>query len=139
MTTLIPVRGPVPFELLLWGVPICMTVHNLEEALSARRFLDDTAGLRPGFRLSRPGFLAVLAILSLTTWGVAAEAAREGPKSTWADVLVVVQAGLLLNALVPHLALSLRRRRYVPGLATALLLNVPFAAYLLWRRVASGC
>lgn len=59
-------------------------------------------------------------------------AASPSPGSLGA-ALVCVQVGLFLNALVPHLLLSLWSRRYTPGVATALLLNVPFTPYLLYR------
>jgi hypothetical protein len=35
------------------------------------------------------------------------------------------------NAVVPHLAVTLALRRYMPGTATGLLLNLPLGAYLL--------
>ncbi|MDP9383569.1 MAG: HXXEE domain-containing protein, partial [Chloroflexota bacterium] len=130
------------FEQLLWGVPLCMSAHNAEEALGIRELLTLVERLPPrvgtplrrfAFAGSPRRFLALAAPLTLATWLLAALAVREEPPGLLGAALVCVQVGLFLNALVPHLLLSLWSRRYTPGVATALLLNVPFTPYLLYR------
>lgn len=132
---------------LLWGVPLCMTAHNAEEALGigeligpVERFPPRLAGVRRFVFLGGPRrFLIAAALLTLGTWAVAALATRgEAYDPLLGGILVAVQAGLLLNALVPHLLLSVWMRRYTPGVATALLLNVPFGIYLLHRALDAG-
>jgi hypothetical protein len=135
------------FGALLWGVPVCMSVHNAEEALGIDELLTLVGRLPPRLagplqRLAFAGgprrFLAVAASLTLATWVLALLAAREEQPGLFGAVLVAVQAGLLLNAFVPHVFLSLWARRYTPGVATALLLNVPFGAFLMYRALDVG-
>jgi hypothetical protein len=113
-----------------------MTVHNLEEALGIDRFRRDLAQLQPWFVLPRRTFLAPLALLALATWAVAVVAADQGGRGPWTDTLIGFQAGLLVNALVPHLVLLVRLRRYSPGVGSALLRNVPFVVALLAARLS---
>ncbi len=39
---------------------------------------------------------------------------------------------MLLNVFVPHGAAALKMKRYAPGLITAVFLNLPLNAWLLW-------
>ncbi len=116
------------FEQLLWGVPLCMSAHNAEEALGIRELLTLVERLPP--RVGTP--LRRFAFAGSPRRFLALEV-REEPPGSLGAALVCVQVGLFLNALVPHLLLSLWSRRYTPGVATALLLNVPFTPYLLYR------
>jgi len=45
---------------------------------------------------------------------------------------------MLLNVLVPHLLATVALRRYMPGLATAIALNLPVTIVLLRRAFAEG-
>lgn len=129
------------FEQLLWGAPICMTAHNLEEVLRSNDLVRLGERLPPRFGVMRPFLFAgsvrrfrVLAtLLTFGTWTLAAVATLGDRRDASAKLLLGVQEGLLVSALVPHLALSICCRRYTPGVATALLLNVPFALYLFHR------
>jgi hypothetical protein len=44
-----------------------------------------------------------------------------------------IQAILLFNAFVPHLATTIRFRMYSPGVVTAILITLPFSIYLFRR------
>ena len=114
----------------VWLVPVCMTVHNAEEAFGADRFLSDLGRLLPWARIRTRAFLAALVLLTAGTWVVAALAASDGT-DPWLEVLVGLQLALAVNAFVPHLLLLAVLRRYSPGLLSAALLNLPVAAYLL--------
>jgi hypothetical protein len=115
----------------LWLVPICMTVHNAEEALGAARFLADLRALFPWARLARTRvFVAALVLLTAATWAVAGLAAHDRG-DLWPAVLLGLQVALAANAFVPHLMLLAVLRRYSPGLLTAALLNLPIGAVLL--------
>jgi hypothetical protein len=117
----------------LWLVPICMTVHNTEEALGASRFLADLRALFPWAPPARTRvFVAALVLLTASTWAVAGLAAHERG-DLWPGVLFGLQMALAANAFVPHLMLLAVVRRYSPGLLTAALLNLPIGAYLLFR------
>jgi len=48
-----------------------------------------------------------------------------------------MQAILLFNAFVPHIASTLRFRMYSPGVVTALLITIPFSFYLFRRALSA--
>jgi hypothetical protein len=48
-------------------------------------------------------------------------------------IVLGIQAILLFNAFVPHLATTIRFRMYSPGVITATLLTLPFSFYLFRR------
>jgi hypothetical protein len=54
-------------------------------------------------------------------------AARNFPAYLFAGYVLA----MTLNAIIPHLALTIVMRRYMPGTATALLLNLPFGILYL--------
>jgi Protein of unknown function with HXXEE motif len=117
----------------LWSVPLCLSLHNLEEALGIGKLVPLLRQMLPWFRLSTRQFLWLLALVTLAVWAIAVLAA---PPERLA-ILVGVQAALLVNALVPHIVLSMRLRRYTPGGATAVLLNLPVSLYLLHRLLSA--
>lgn len=47
-----------------------------------------------------------------------------------------MQAILFVNAVIPHLAMTLRFRLYSPGVVTAILITIPFSIYLFQRAFA---
>jgi len=53
-------------------------------------------------------------------------------------VVVVIAMGLLLNVFIPHVPAAVALGGYAPGVATALLLNLPFSIYFLWRSEREG-
>jgi len=116
---------------LLWLVPVCMTAHNVEEAIGADQFLADVHALLPRAMVRPRLFLAALLLLIVATWVIALLAIRD-PSSVWPGALVGIQLVLAANAVVPHLMLLVRLRRYSPGLITAAALNLPVGVYLLF-------
>lgn len=101
---------------------VAVTLHNIEEMIWL-----------PGFR--HPGWLSQMdvapypfrrAALVVTAifWLAALGMAAGWPLQA---VMTGLAATMLFNAVLPHLALTLRMRRYHPGTATAWLLVVPAA------------
>jgi len=83
--------------------------------------------------LSYPRLLVALAAATLVPLAVVAWAQRRAapPAALWGALLV--QAVVLLNV-VAHVATAvLLTRGYTPGLATAVVVNLPFSLYLLRR------
>jgi len=79
--------------------------------------------------------VAVLTALAfvVTLWSVTA-----GPGSVGAYLLAGYAVAMLLNVLVPHLLATVALRRYMPGLATALILNLPVTILLLQHALTEG-
>jgi hypothetical protein len=126
----------VSFESLRWLLLITITLHNLEEARwlpawsqHAGRFQHPVSRWEFGVAVTGVTLLAYL----IGVWSMAA-----GPHSIGTLLLCAYAAVMLLNAFVPHLAVTLLLQRYAPGLATGLLLNVPVCGLLIWHALASA-
>lgn len=124
---------------LLWLIPMWITLHNLEEMIAMPAALSSMpakipAWLQNQFALqslvpSYRQFLVMLLIVTALPYVFACLGGvrrARGPR-TW--LLVGTQAVMFIN-IFSHLGLMLYARGYVPGLATALVINLPFSLYL---------
>lgn len=114
----------------LWLFPAVVTLHNLEEAIWLPAW-SQTAG-RWFSPVAPQAFRFAVAILTILAWLVAWMAIRSGQQSLWAYAALGSMVATLINAVAPHLALSVVTHHYMPGLATSLLLNVPALSFLVW-------
>jgi hypothetical protein len=127
----------IPFDRLLWLVPIFLTIHNIEEAPFMERWYKRLPMKLPLTITTRQFVIAVtfitLAGFVLTYLGVEYLANQTG------YLLVLgMQAILLFNAFVPHIATTIRFRMYSPGVITAVLIMLPFSSYLFRRAFAEN-
>lgn len=111
----------------------CVLLHNAEEAL----LLPAWSARAPRWyrRVGAGEFHFGVAVLSIVLVAAAVAAFAYGPRSIAAYIFFGYVFAVALNAVVPHLAASLALRRYMPGAATGMLLNLPLGAYLLRRAV----
>lgn len=124
---------------LLWLVPLWITLHNLEELVTMPSALASLPAKIPGwlesqFRLQSliptdRQFELMLLIVTVLPYLFACLGGvrRERGPRTW--LLVGTQAVMLVNVL-SHLGMMLYSRGYVPGLITALAINLPFSLYV---------
>jgi Protein of unknown function with HXXEE motif len=106
-------------------------LHNLEEAIWL-----------PGWSLSGGGwhtpvtpavFGFSVAVLSLLLVFLAWRSWRSGPQSPSTYLYAGYVFAMVANAAVPHLAGTIWTGTYMPGTATAVLLNAPLGVWLLVR------
>lgn len=120
--------------------------HNAEEALTVSRYLRLVAPLAPPpldrltSALTPAAVVTGTGLVTLIALGVAAWAVGRprSPVACW--VMLLLQSVVLLNA-VPHVVAAIGVRGYVPGLVTAVVVNVPFSWYVLsraWRETWVG-
>ncbi len=122
-----------------WLGLVLFTLHNAEEALAFRTYLPRMGVLLPerfasvAAILSYPVMLVALAVVSVLAFLVALAAATwpHSPRALWA--LLTLEAVLGLNVIAHVLSAALIFGGYGPGLATALLINAPFAIYCFRR------
>jgi hypothetical protein len=123
----------------IWLVPALLALHNAEEAATFPRYLPLVRERAPDW--ARPfvtgvtyeQMLIALAIVTIGPLGIAiwAVARPRSPVAVWSVLLI--QAVVLLNA-AAHVGSALFiLRGYGPGLATALVVNLPFSLYVLRR------
>jgi hypothetical protein len=122
----------IPFDRLLWLVPIFLTIHNIEEAPFMETWSKRLPMKIPLAITTRQFAIAVtfltLAGFALTYYGVEYLGNQTG------YLLVLgIQAILLFNAFIPHIATTIRFRMYSPGVVTSILIMLPFSFYLFRR------
>ncbi len=127
----------VSFFQLLWGVPILLAIHNLEEAPFMEKWSKELPlPIHPV--VSTRQFVAAVTLITVagfvvTYFGIAV---IKQPIGIWA--VFEIQMIMLVNAIMPHFASTIRFRKYSPGVFTALLLNLPFSIYLFQRAIQEG-
>lgn len=119
-----------------WLFPVVITLHNLEEAIWLPAWSNHAGKWhRPvspsAFRFAAAVFAALAFIV--TFWS-----ARAGRESVGAYLITGYALAMLINVLVPHLLATVAMRRYMPGLGTAIVLNLPVTIVLLRRAFAEG-
>ncbi len=127
-----PFLDAIPFERLLWLVPIFFALHNLEEAPFMERW-SKRLPLKIHPAISTRQFIIAVTFLTLvgflvTYFGIEYLANRTGYL-----IVLAIQAILLFNAFVPHIASTVRFRMMSPGVVTATLITLPFSFYLFRR------
>jgi hypothetical protein len=131
----IAVGGPRRIALL--GVPLLLTLHNAEEALTISRTLPAVAARVPALAGALPTAaemrvaLVVATVVPWLVWLLGRES-RVGMR-----LLLLLQCIVLVNV-AWHGVAAIVLRGYAPGLATALALNLPFSTYLLRRALREG-
>lgn len=118
------------FTALLWLFALAVSLHMLEEVIWLPAWSQEAgrwheAVSRQGFALATAVFLAFLYFLTI--------GAVNGQASLSVSVYLIAALAVLmiLNIILPHLAATIDQRRYAPGLATGLLLNLPAGLLLL--------
>jgi hypothetical protein len=125
--------------MVVWLVPIFLTLHNAEEALAFRRYMPRMRTLLPEpfasleASLSYATMLVALAIISALAFTIAlAAAVRPNSRGAlWA--LLALEATVGVNVIAHVLSAAIVFHGYGPGLATALAINAPFAIYFFRR------
>ena len=126
-------------RMVVWLIPILLTMHNAEEALAFRAYLPRlrTALPKPiaslAASLSYATILTALTVLSAVAFLVALAAATRPESRSTLWLLLVLETAVGLNVLAHLLGAATIFHGYAPGLATALLINAPFAIYCFRR------
>jgi hypothetical protein len=127
-----PFLDALPFEILLWLVPIFFTLHNLEEASFMERGLQRLP-LKIHPKVSTRQFVIAVTFLTLAGFLLTYVGVESLEPQTGYLIVLGIQAILLFNAFVPHIAAMIRFRMYTPGVVTAMLITLPFSFYLFRR------
>jgi hypothetical protein len=126
----------VRFATLQWLFPVVVTLHNLEEALWLPAWANRTGFWRTP--VSPRFFRFVVAVLTALAFLVTWLSARSGAQTVWTYLMFGYIAAMLANAVYPHLALSISTRSYMPGVATAVALNLPVLSFLVASALSDG-
>jgi hypothetical protein len=117
------------FASLQWLFPALVLLHNLEEALWLPGWANRTGFWRTP--VSPRTFRFVVTVLTALSLAVTWLSARSGAQTFWTYLMFGFVVATLANSVFPHLALSISRRSYMPGTATAVALNLPVLSFLV--------
>ncbi len=130
---------------ILWYIPIVLTIHNMEEALT----MPDWMVLYEGLVKQQVPFMShlqfssrqlyislslVTVVPAIVTWFCLRGKLRRNGILT----LLTLQAIILWNALIPHAVGWIFLGMYNPGTVTAVIFNIPFSIFLFYRIRTSG-
>lgn len=137
ISVLLPLLDSLPFNRLLWLVPIFFAIHNLEEA----PFMEGWSKRLPlKIHPTVTTRQFVIAVTALTVAGFLLTYISLGfLRPAIGYVLILeVQAILLFNAFIPHIGSTIRFRMYSPGVVSAIVITLPFSYYLFRRAFAES-
>ncbi len=114
----------------------CLTLHNIEEALWLTEWRLKTM---PNSRRSPQKLHFIFAVLGITILGYLASGLHiMYPTNSMIEFCYIGFVGaMLVNAIVPHLLLTIRYKKYCPGVLTGCFLLVPFNSIILYNAVTS--
>jgi len=124
------------FQSLEWLFPIVITLHNTEEAIWlpgwSKRAVLWHSPVTPG------SFRFAVAVLTFLAFAVTWLSARSGKQTIWTYLAFGYMVAVLANVLIPHIALTVALRSYMPGVATAAALNLPVLSLLVVFAIREG-
>ena len=124
------------FQHLQWLFPIVVTLHNAEEAIWlpgwSRRAVLWRRPVSPG------SFRFAVLVLTIVVFAITWLSAISGKQTVWTYLAFGCMAVTLANVLIPHVALTVALRSYMPGVATAVALNLPVLSLLVMLAIREG-
>ena len=123
----------------MWLIPILLTAHNAEEALALRWYMPRMQALLPEpfasleASLSFSTMLVALIVLSALAFLIAWVVTARPQSRRWLWVLFALEAAVGVNVIAHLVGAAMVFHGYGPGLATAVLINAPFALYCFRR------
>lgn len=126
----------MPLEVLAWLFTLGVALHNTEEALFIPAW--SKAAGRWHAPVGRKEFTFAVVVLTLLLVVLTAAAIAGGSQSVWAYLFTGYVFTMVVNVLIPHTLGTIALRRYMPGTATALLLNLPLGSLFLQQALSQG-
>jgi hypothetical protein len=127
----------VPFDRLLWLVPVFLMLHNMEEAPLMEKWSKQLP-LKVHPTVSTKQFVIAVVLLTIGGYLLTFLGLEVLPSPAGYLLIFGIQLILAFNAFVPHLLSTIRFRLYSPGLITAHLITLPFSFYLFRRALTEG-
>ncbi len=128
------------FKQVLWLIPIVLTLHNMEEALTMPTWvmanlplIKESLPVAIDIHFTPTQLLLSLLLATAIPFIVTMLCINGEKRSRKLYLLFLLQAIVLLNVFIPHIAASVRMKQYNPGVITAVCLNLPFSLYVFRR------
>ncbi len=124
------------FRHLIWLFPAAVTLHNAEEAIWLPAWSNDAGQwYKP---IAPRVFRFAAAVLALVAWLATWMSVQSGRQTLWTYLTFGFMGAMLGNVFVPHAVLTIAMRKYMPGLASALALNLPLLSWLVFLALQEG-
>ena len=127
----------IPFDRLLWLVPIFLTLHNLEEAPLMESW-SKRLPIKLPLTITTRQFVIAVTFITIAGFIITYVGVEYLANQTGYLLVLGMQAILAFNAFVPHIATTIQFRMYSPGVITAVLVMLPFSFYLFLRAFEEG-
>lgn len=122
------------FIQLLWLVPLFFAIHNVEEVPFMAKWTEKLdSPIHP--KVTTRQFAIAVTFLTLGSIVITYYGTRNPDGYLGPIAIMAIQAILFVNAIVPHIVMTMKMRLYSPGLITAVLINIPFTIYLFTRAI----
>lgn len=124
------------FHYLQMLFPVLVALHNGEEAVSMPKWAQRSGPWFGGVQPAEFRFAAV--VLTGFAFVVTALSTVSGRRTLWSNLTFGYIIAMVINALVPHIALSVAKRTVMPGVITAATLNLPILSFLAVLALKQG-
>ena len=128
------------FKQVLWLIPVVLTLHNIEEALTMPTWvmahvplITESLPIAFDIHFTPTQLLLSLFLATVVPFIVTMACVNGEKRSGKLYLLFLLQAIVLLNVFIPHIAASVRMKQYNPGVITAVCFNLPFSLYVFRR------
>jgi hypothetical protein len=116
--------------------PVLVALHNTEEAIGMPRW---TRRSGPWFGGVQPAvFRFAVVVFTVLAFVITVLSTVSGRITFWGNVTFGYIIAMLLNSLVPHIAVSVAKRTLMPGVITAATLNLPILPFLAALALKQG-
>jgi hypothetical protein len=124
------------FRTLQLLFPVLAALHNAEEAIYLPRWIRRSG---PWFGGVEPAvFRFAVVVFTVLAFVVTVLSAVSGRMTIWGNLTFGYMIAMLINALVPHIAVSVVKRTFMPGVITAAALNLPILSFLAVLALKQG-
>lgn len=118
---------------VLFGIGI--TLHDLEEAVYWPGWV--RSHLNVFFEPNPKIYWVGTSLVSVAIWVAIVGACVSPENSHFQSILSGIALAAAVNAVFPHLALSVAKHTYAPGTATGMLFNLPLGVFLLLEQLSA--
>lgn len=112
----------------IFFLPIAFSIHNLEEVLTVGNLQIVT---NKHFHHTDAQFQIAVLLFSIVGFMVVFLRNLYTSEDAYLRVIVWFAGMILLNVFIPHLLIAIITRSYTPGLASAILINLPLVTTIL--------
>ena len=114
---------------------IIFSIHNIEEAIWLTKWAEKHSPLKN--KQSHKQFLFSVSLITIIGWLVFT-LYNLYPNQINTAIFYGFLASMIVNAFFPHIALSIKTKSYMPGLATAIILIIPTFSLIILNAIKNG-